>query len=79
MPNVAEAKAEYARIQELLKRSFEEIFEDDASRRILRDAARNLSHAAETPGDSMHRIGNSVRNTSSPPLDRVFSGSIWTC
>lgn len=37
-----------------------ELLGNDSLRRRLRDTARNLSIAVETPGDSMHRIGNSV-------------------
>jgi hypothetical protein len=48
----------------LTKNPPRDVLADDALRRKLRDAARNLSIAMETPGDTVHRIGSLVVNLS---------------
>ncbi len=48
----------------LTKNPPHDVLADDAVRRKLRDAARNLSIAMETPGDTVHRIGSLVVNLS---------------
>jgi hypothetical protein len=49
---------------ESLAANCETVLQDDATRRRLRDAARNLSIALEMPGDTVHRVMNTVRGIS---------------
>lgn len=53
-------------LETLTKNPPGDLLADDVARRELRDAARNLSIALETPGDAATRIGGLVINLSSP-------------
>lgn len=48
-------------IEAVAKNPPSDVVGDDSTRRKLRDAARNLSVALETPADSVHRIAHLVQ------------------
>lgn len=57
---IDEATALISRLEYLTKNPPEHVLADSSVRRKLREAAKNFSIALEMPGDTVHRIGNTV-------------------
>jgi hypothetical protein len=59
MSQAEEVKALIAKLEQFTNAPPKDI--DDSTRIQLREASKNLSIAVEIHGDTVHRIGNSVR------------------
>jgi hypothetical protein len=57
---VDEAKALIAKLEYFTENPPQDVLAVDSIRRSLREAAKNFGIALEMPGDTVHRIGNTV-------------------
>jgi hypothetical protein len=57
---VEEVTALIAKLESLTKNPPSSILSNDSLRRKLREAGKDFSIAMEAPGDTVHRIGNTV-------------------
>jgi hypothetical protein len=55
-----EATALIEKLEHLTENPSQDVLADSSIRRRLREAAKNFSIALEMPGDTVHRIGNTV-------------------